>query len=50
VTAAVRAAGYLGALTTIDGLAVRSERFTLRRIRIDGSDDLHDFARKLSSS
>ena len=50
VIAAVRAAGYLGAVSTIDGLAVRSERFALRRVRIDGSDDLHDFARKLNTS
>jgi peptidoglycan/xylan/chitin deacetylase (PgdA/CDA1 family) len=50
VIAAVRAAGYLGAVSTIDGLAVRSEGFALRRVRIDGSDDLHDFARKLNTS
>jgi peptidoglycan/xylan/chitin deacetylase (PgdA/CDA1 family) len=38
VIAAVRKAGYLGATTTVEGLAVPGTPFSLRRIRIDGSD------------
>lgn len=47
VIAAVRSAGYLGATTTRYGLAVRSEPFTLRRVRINGSDRIDGFAAKL---
>ena len=49
VLAAVRSAGYAAATTTIEGLGRREEPFTLRRIRIDGSDDLAAFARKLGA-
>jgi peptidoglycan/xylan/chitin deacetylase (PgdA/CDA1 family) len=46
--AAVRRAGYLGATTTVEGLARREEPFTLRRMRINGSDGVADLARKLA--
>ena len=45
--AAVRAAGYLGATTTDEGLASRSEMFTLKRIRVDYSDGVTGLERKL---
>jgi peptidoglycan/xylan/chitin deacetylase (PgdA/CDA1 family) len=45
--AAVRAAGYLGATTTDEGLASKSEMFTLKRIRVDYSDGLSGLERKL---
>ncbi len=45
--AAVRAAGYLGATTTDEGLARKSEMFTLKRIRVDGSDGVSGLERKL---
>lgn len=38
VVAAVRRAGFLGATTTLDGLADRDEPFTLRRVRVNRSD------------
>jgi peptidoglycan/xylan/chitin deacetylase (PgdA/CDA1 family) len=44
VLRAVRAAGYLGATTVEPGMAVRSEPFTLHRIRVDYRDGLHGFA------
>jgi len=47
VVAAVRRAGYLGATTTNNGLARPQDLYTLGRIRIDGSDHLAGFARKL---
>ena len=47
VIAAVRAAGYQGATTTDQGLAVPDQRFTLRRVRIDGDDDAADVVAKL---
>lgn len=47
VIEAVRRAGFLGATTTLDGLAVRDERFTLRRIRVNRSDGLVGFASHL---
>jgi peptidoglycan/xylan/chitin deacetylase (PgdA/CDA1 family) len=40
VIVAVRKAGYLGATTTLEGLAVPRTPFTLRRIRVNGSDAL----------
>ena len=49
VVAAVRRAGYLGATTTNYGLARPRDIYTLGRIRIDGSDRLTGFARKLQS-
>ncbi|HEY2789972.1 MAG TPA: polysaccharide deacetylase family protein [Gaiellales bacterium] len=38
VIAAVRRAGYLGATTTLPGLARRSQPDTLRRVRVDGGE------------
>jgi peptidoglycan/xylan/chitin deacetylase (PgdA/CDA1 family) len=49
VEAAVRRAGYLGATTTNYGLAWPQDIYTLSRVRIDGSDGLQGFARKLQS-
>jgi peptidoglycan/xylan/chitin deacetylase (PgdA/CDA1 family) len=42
VIAAVRAAGYFGATTTVYGLARPSSPYTLRRIRVNGSDSAAD--------
>jgi peptidoglycan/xylan/chitin deacetylase (PgdA/CDA1 family) len=47
VVAAVRAAGYLGATTTDEGLAVPTELFTLKRVRINRSDGESGLASKL---
>ena len=47
VVAAVRRAGYLGATTTNYGLARPRDIYTLSRIRINGSDGVAVFARKL---
>jgi peptidoglycan/xylan/chitin deacetylase (PgdA/CDA1 family) len=52
VVAAVKAAGYLGATTTIDGLGSRSRPFTLARVRIvpgEGARGLAEKLRQLSS-
>jgi peptidoglycan/xylan/chitin deacetylase (PgdA/CDA1 family) len=38
VIAAVRAAGYRGATTVDEGLGVRTEAFTLKRVRVNASD------------
>ena len=38
VVAAVRAAGYRGATTVDEGLGVRGEPFTLKRVRVNASD------------
>jgi peptidoglycan/xylan/chitin deacetylase (PgdA/CDA1 family) len=38
VIAAVRAAGYRGATTTIEGLARPAERFVMKRVRVNGDD------------
>lgn len=38
VVAAVRRAGYLGATTTVDGLATPDKPFELARVRVDGND------------
>lgn len=43
----VRRAGYLGATTTVEGLAVPKNPFSMRRVRISGSDDVRALARKL---
>jgi peptidoglycan/xylan/chitin deacetylase (PgdA/CDA1 family) len=48
VIAAVRASGYLGATTTVPGLARRASPFRLSRIRIDGSDGVRGLAEKLA--
>jgi peptidoglycan/xylan/chitin deacetylase (PgdA/CDA1 family) len=50
VIAAVRKAGYLGATTTLEGLAVPGTPFTLRRIRIDGSDRAAALGLKLAGA
>ncbi len=44
---AVRTAGYLGATTTDEGLASKNEMFTLKRVRVDGSDGVSGLQRKL---
>jgi peptidoglycan/xylan/chitin deacetylase (PgdA/CDA1 family) len=49
VIAAVRRAGYLGATTTNYGLARPADLYTLNRVRINGSDGIAGFARKLQS-
>lgn len=49
VIAAVHRAGYLGATTTMYGLARPADIYTLARVRIDGSDGVSGFAAKLQS-
>jgi peptidoglycan/xylan/chitin deacetylase (PgdA/CDA1 family) len=44
VVAAVEAAGYASATTTDPGLAIKSELYRLKRIRISGSTTLPQFA------
>ena len=44
---AVRAAGYLGATTVEEGLASKGEMYTLKRIRVDGSDGVSGLEQKL---
>jgi len=46
----VRRAGYLGATTTDEGFAVPTMPFTLRRVRVNGSDDAAALAAKLAGS
>jgi peptidoglycan/xylan/chitin deacetylase (PgdA/CDA1 family) len=43
VVAAVKAAGFRGATTTIEGLATRGNPFELPRIRVDGGESLQRF-------
>ena len=45
--AAVRAAGYLGATTTDEGLADKGEMYTLKRVRVGFSDGVSGLERKL---
>jgi peptidoglycan/xylan/chitin deacetylase (PgdA/CDA1 family) len=47
---AVRDAGYLGATTTNEGLASKSEMYTLKRIRVDGSDGVSGLEQKLQQA
>ncbi|HEU0246912.1 MAG TPA: polysaccharide deacetylase family protein [Gaiellaceae bacterium] len=47
VIAAVRHAGYLGATTTLDGLATPSRPYELRRVRVSRSDGLAGFAARI---
>jgi peptidoglycan/xylan/chitin deacetylase (PgdA/CDA1 family) len=47
---AVRKAGYLGATTTNEGLASKGEMFTLKRVRVDGSDGVSGLLRKLQQA
>jgi peptidoglycan/xylan/chitin deacetylase (PgdA/CDA1 family) len=44
---AVRGAGYLGATTTREGLASKDDMYTLKRIRVDGTDGVNGLERKL---
>lgn len=47
VVAAVRDAGYLGATTTLEGLARRDDPYRLARVRVNRSDGVDGFAAKL---
>ena len=47
VIAAVRAAGFLGATTTVEGLATARRPFELRRIRVDRGDGVRGLASAL---
>ena len=47
VMRAVRRAGYLGATTTLEGLARPEEAYELRRVRVGGSDGVDGLAEKL---
>lgn len=47
VVAAVEAAGYSSATTTDPGLAVKSELYRLKRVRVNGSTTLSQFAAML---
>lgn len=47
VIAAVRRAGFLGATTTIEGLASADNPFELRRIRVSRGDGVSQLARRL---
>ena len=49
VIRAVRRAGYLGATTTVDGLARPAHPYELRRVRVSGSDGVSGLAEKLQS-
>lgn len=49
VIRAVRRAGYLGATTTLDGLARPEQPYELRRVRVSGSDGVGGLADKLQS-
>jgi peptidoglycan/xylan/chitin deacetylase (PgdA/CDA1 family) len=49
VIAAVRAAGYLAATTTIEGYATRSNMYALRRVRVNGSDSATALMDKLAA-
>jgi peptidoglycan/xylan/chitin deacetylase (PgdA/CDA1 family) len=47
VIRAAREAGYLGATTTVEGLARPDEPYALRRVRVSGSDGVNGLAEKL---
>lgn len=49
VIAAVRAAGYLGATTTVEGLATPGKPYELRRVRVSRDDGIAGFAAKLDA-
>jgi peptidoglycan/xylan/chitin deacetylase (PgdA/CDA1 family) len=49
IIAAVKAAGYLGATTTINGLARRDAPYQLARVRVNGSDGQRGFAEKMGA-
>lgn len=48
VVAAVKAAGYEGALSVDPGLASKSEPFTLKRVRVNGSDSVEAVVGRLA--
>ena len=50
VIAEVRKAGYLGATTTVEGFAVPKTPFTLKRVRVNGSDRAATLGVKLARS
>ena len=50
VIRAVRRAGYLGATTTVEGLARPGEPYELRRVRVSGGDGVAGLAAKLERS
>lgn len=50
VEALVEQAGYLAATTVDPGLARKDEPYRLKRVRIDGSDSLDGFERKLEQA
>jgi peptidoglycan/xylan/chitin deacetylase (PgdA/CDA1 family) len=50
VVAAVQSGGYLGATTENPGLARPNQAYTLNRIRVDYSDGVGGFARKLTQA
>jgi peptidoglycan/xylan/chitin deacetylase (PgdA/CDA1 family) len=47
---AVQDAGYLGATTTDEGLASKDEIYTLKRIRVAGSDGVSGLEQKLDDA
>jgi peptidoglycan/xylan/chitin deacetylase (PgdA/CDA1 family) len=50
VIAAVRRAGFLGATTTLEGLATPGKPFELRRVRVNRSDGVAGFAANLAAA
>jgi peptidoglycan/xylan/chitin deacetylase (PgdA/CDA1 family) len=50
VVAAVKRAGYMGATTVDEGLGEKAQAYTLKRIRIDGTDGVTGFASKLQAA
>jgi peptidoglycan/xylan/chitin deacetylase (PgdA/CDA1 family) len=50
VIAAVKAAGYKGAVTELPGAATPDKPYELARVRIDGSDGVDGFASKMRSA
>lgn len=50
VIAAAKDAGYLGATTTLEGVATPDKPFELKRLRIDGDDGVDGFAAKMRSA
>jgi peptidoglycan/xylan/chitin deacetylase (PgdA/CDA1 family) len=48
VIAAVQAAGFLGATTTLEGLASPAQPYELRRVRVDDGEPLQSFVERLA--
>jgi hypothetical protein len=46
----VKRAGYLGATTVEEGLASKDQMYTLKRIRVDGSDGVDGLQEKLGQA